>query len=53
MNRYQWKYIVTGPKPVLAALTVVVTMALAGGAENLAGQAGPGGIKHEAIPFDE
>ncbi len=31
MNRYQWKYKVTGPKLVLATLTVVVTMAFAGG----------------------
>ncbi len=31
MNRYQWKYIVTGPKLVLATLTVVIAMVLAGG----------------------
>ncbi len=31
MNRYQWKYIVTGPKLVLATLTLAVAMVLAGG----------------------
>ncbi len=31
MNRYQWKYIVIGPKLVLATLTVVISMVLAGG----------------------
>ena len=31
MNRYQWKYIVTGPKLVLATLTVVIAMVLGGG----------------------